>query len=228
MELKKLLESLSPNERKILPYIEEKNISGICKKSNLDKTAVLRALEYLGNKKILNLTTQKKKFVEIGVNGALYKKKGLPERKLLNLLNEKRIIQLKEAKEKSSLSDNEFKASIGALKKKAMIELKKGKIILNVNKEEVSKKTLEEIFIDSLPLEYDSLSSQQRYALKSLQNRKDIIEITQEKTINIEVTSLGKKIINSKLKKENLIEQITPELLKKESNWKGKNLGDMM
>ena len=73
--MKKLIESLSKIEKKILPYLEEKNISEICKKSNLDKVSVLRALEYLANKKIIELKTEKKKVVDVGVNGALYKKK---------------------------------------------------------------------------------------------------------------------------------------------------------
>ena len=132
--MNKLLESLSPHERKILPYLEEKNISEVCKKSNLDKVSVLRALEYLQNKKIVEITTKKKKIVEIGVNGALYLKKGLPERRLLHLLGEKRILSLEDAQKQSELSDNEFKASIGALKKKALIELKNRKLVLNAKK----------------------------------------------------------------------------------------------
>ena len=222
MDNSKLIESLSPNERKILPYIEEKKISEICKKSNLDKVSVLRALEYLQNKGILNLHLKKKKIVEIGINGALYKKKGLPERRLLNLLDKKRIIPLQEAQKESKLSNDEFKASIGALKKKVLIELKNGKIIFNANKEEISKKTLEESFLEILPTEYDSLSPEQLHALKLLQNRRDIIQIREEKIINIEITDLGKNIGNSGIKSQNLIEQITPEILKKESLWKGK------
>jgi len=72
--MEKLIESLSPNEIKILPYLEEE-ISEICKKSNLDKTSVLRSLEYLQNKNIVKISFNKKKIIEIGVNGALYKKK---------------------------------------------------------------------------------------------------------------------------------------------------------
>ena len=219
--MRKIIESLSPHEIKILPHLEE-DIIEICKKSNLDKVSVLRALEYLQNKKIVNLTSEKKKIIEIGVNGALYRKKGLPERRLLNLLDEKRIIEFKEAQKQSNLSDDEFKVSIGALKKKAMIELKNKKIIFSANKEEISKKMLEESFIENLPIEYDVLSPEQLYTLKSLQNRKDIIQIKEEKIINIEVTDLGKKIIDSKIKTQNLIEQITPEILKKDSLWKGK------
>ena len=103
-----------------------------------------------------------------------------------------------------------------------MIELKNGKIILNANKEEISKKTLEESFLESLPIEYDSLSPEQLYALKHLQNRKDIIQIKEEKTVEIEITDLGKNIITSKIKEENLIEQITSKILRQESNWKRK------
>ena len=121
MDIKKIIESLSPNEKKILPNIEEKDIQNICKKSNLDKTSVTRALGYLKDKQIINLLQEKKKIIEIDINGAFYKKKGLPERRLLNLLNNKRIIPLKEAQAQSKLSIDEFKASIGILKKKALI-----------------------------------------------------------------------------------------------------------
>lgn len=222
MDTTKLIESLSPNERKIIPYIEEKDINNICKKSNLDKTSVIRALEYLQNKKILILSHTKKKIVEIGTNGALYRKKGLPERRLLNLLSETRILKLDEAQEQSKLSKDEFKAALGALKKKALIEIKNERIAFNANKEEISKKSLEELFIESLPLEQDSMLPEQLYALKSLQTRKGIVEITEKTKTNIEITDLGIKLINSKINSEEMIEQITPDILKKESLWKGK------
>ena len=221
MNTEKLIESLSVNERKILPHLGEKNINDICKKANLDKVSVVRSLQYLQNKKILKLSHKKKKIVEIGVNGALYRKKGLPERRLLNLLAEKRIIELNQAQKETGLSNDEFKASIGALKRKAMIELKTGKIILSANMEEIIKKTPEESFLDILPVEYDSLSNEQLEIIKSLQNRKDIIRISEEKGIDIELTDLGEKIIGFKIK-GNLIEQIDSELLKKDSSWRGK------
>ncbi|GAH93640.1 unnamed protein product, partial [marine sediment metagenome] len=85
--------------------------------------------------------------------------------------------RLDDAQKQGKLSDNEFKASIGVLKKKALIELKKEKIIFNANKEEISKKSPEEIFLDSLPLDYDSLSPEQLFAFSSLEKRRGIIEI---------------------------------------------------
>jgi phenylalanyl-tRNA synthetase alpha chain len=221
MDKNKLIESLSPNEKRILPHLGEK-INEICKKSNLDKTSVIRALEYLQNKDIVRINYTKSQTVELNINGALYLKKGLPERRLLHILTEKHIIPLKEAQQESKLSDDEFKASLGALKKKALIELKNGKIILNANKSEITKKTLEEQFLENLPADYETLAPEYHLALKNLQARKQIVEVKEEKKISIEITPLGKEIIKSKFNSQDLIEQITPEILKKESSWKGK------
>ena len=222
MDINKVIESLSPHERKILPYLKEKDIEKICTLSDLDRTSVLRALEYLSNKNIIILSRSKKKIVEIGVNGALYRKKGLPERRLLNLINEKRILKLEEAQQNSSLSDDEFKASIGVLKKKALIEVKNEKIILIERKEEISKKSLEEKFIDILPLDYNSLTSEQLYAFKSLERRKDIVQIKEEEIVGIHITPLGEEILKTEKRIGELIESVTPKLIEKESSWKGK------
>jgi phenylalanyl-tRNA synthetase alpha chain len=221
MDLQKLNESLSPNERKILPYLEE-DVIDICKKANLDKISVNRALEYLQNKKVINLIFDTKKIIELGVNGIFYKKKGLPERRLLHLLEKKRILSLEEAQKQSRLSGDEFKISIGALKNKALIEIKRGNIILNADKKGIVKKTLEESFLEILPIEYDNLTPEQMYAFKNLQKRKDIIQLKDKKKSLIDLTDLGKELIKMEFKNIELIEQITPEILKKEKLWKGK------
>ncbi len=222
MTAEKLIESLSPNERKILPYLKEKGIDEIAINSKLDKTSVLRALDYLENKNVITLSHHKKRAVEIGVNGALYKKKGLPERRLLNILGEKRILKLEEAQKQSSLSNEEFKASIGALKKKALIEIKEERIILTGSGEEISRKTFEEVFLDALPLNYNLLTPEQLYALKSLEKRKDIIQIKEGETIEVNITKIGEEIVKSEKKVGELIEAISPKILEKESAWKGK------
>jgi len=118
-DVAKIIESLSPNERKILPHLDEKDIGDICRKANLDKVSVTRALTYLSNKKVVELSYGKKRIVDVGVNGALYRKKGLPERRLIHLLNEKRIIDFGNAKKESKLTDDEVKASIGVLRGQA-------------------------------------------------------------------------------------------------------------
>ena len=222
MDKQKIIESLNPNEIKILPHLKE-GINKICLKSGLDKTSVLRALEFLQNKNVVRVLQEKKKIVEAGVNGILYKKKGLPERRLLNVLREKRIVLFNEAPKQASLSDEELKAAIGVLKRKGIIDLKNQRIILNAdNNQEISKKMPEEIFIDSLPLDYDSLTNEQKNVFNILQSRKDLVHLREEKSVGVEITAFGREIAESKIKSGNLIEQVTPELLKKDSLWKGK------
>ncbi len=220
MNIKKILETLSPNERKILPYLDEK-IENICKKSNLDKTSVLRALRYLENKKIIKSFIQEKKIIDVGVNGAFYRKKGLPERRLFDALDKKRILNFQEAKKEASLNDDELKVSIGILKRKDLIEIKKDKIISKGKKGEIYRKMPEESFIEALPLDYDSLNQEQISTLKDLKKRKEIIDIKTKKIIKIEITNLGKEVIKQNLKPGDLIEQITPDIIKKEL-WKKK------
>jgi phenylalanyl-tRNA synthetase alpha chain len=221
MIAEKIIESLSPNEMKILPYLK-KDIDKIAQSSGLDKTSVLRALDYLENKGVITLTRDKKKLVELGVNGALYKKKGLPERRLLSLINEKRILKLDEAQKQSGLSEDEFKVSIGALKKKALIDINNEKIVLSGRTGEISKKSLEELFIELLPIEYNLLKPEQLFALKSLEKRRDIIRIKEEEIIKVNITNLGEEIVKSEKKVGELIEAVTSQMLEKESLWKGK------
>src|SRR3989344_2366668 len=185
--IKEILESLSPIERKIMPYLKE-GFENILKKSELDRVSVLRALEFLNTKGIIKLQINRKKIVELGTNGIFYKKKGLPERQLLHLI-EKKNYNLEEAQKESKLSQNEFKAALGALKKKTMIELRNGRIMLNASKNEISKKTLEESFIDELPIEYEKLKPEQMFALNALKDRKEIVEVSDEQIITEELTS---------------------------------------
>jgi hypothetical protein len=93
---------------------------------------------------------------------------------------------------------------------------------------EISKKTLEEQFLETLPTDYATLAPEHQLALKNLQARKQIVELKEEKKINIEITPLGKEIVKSKLSTQDLIEQITPEILKKNQVGKAKNSEDMM
>jgi phenylalanyl-tRNA synthetase alpha chain len=215
-----IIETLSPIERKILPYLEE-NLKNIEKKSGLDETSIMRALSFLENKGILKLSSQTEKIIDLGDNGVIYSKNELPERRLLNFLAENKELKLEDAK-KTKLSENEFKAAIGALKKKAMIEMKQGKIILISSMAEIGKKMLEEQLLEILPVSYDKLAPEQLHALKSLESRKDIVRIEEKKEFKISLSELGKELIKADLSSaENLIENLTSEMIKNET-WKNK------
>jgi len=194
MSKEEVLESLSPDERAIIPYLKTGNIDEIIKKSGLNEVKVIRSLQFLENKGVVKLKISSEKIVDLDENGVIYLKNGLPERRLLNVLSEKPEISLIEAKEKSKLSENEFQVALGTLKKKALIDLKEGKIQLKATLDEIAKKSLEEQLIDALPLEYEKLVPEQQHALKSLKTRKQIVIIKEKKIISFELTILGKEI----------------------------------
>lgn len=213
--LQKLIEKLSPLERKIVPFLNL-SITEMGEKSGLDQTSLLRALLFLENKGILKIKKSKTTFVELGTNGIYYKKNQLPERKLLILLDEKNSLSIEEAKKLSKLTENEFKVSLGVLKSKALLQIKNEKIKLNAKKEEIMKKTLEEQLLEKLPLEESKLAPEEIYALDNLKKRKNIVEINKKATIEIELSSLGKQIAGKKIESD-LIEEVSSELIK---NWK--------
>jgi len=53
-------------------------------------------------------------------------------------------------------------------------------------------------------------------------NEKNIVETKEKKTISIELTDFGRSIFKEGITGRGLIEQITPELLKKDSSWRSK------
>ena len=209
-----IIEKLSPLEIKIIPYLKEP-IEKIEKKSGLDSVSVLRALKFLESKGLIKLKTTAKTIIEIGTNGVYYKKNGLPERRLLTLLEKQNHLPLEEAKKLSKLSENEFKVSLGVLKNKAFINMSMGKISLNTTKEELSKKSFEEQLLDLLPAEKENLSPELNYALDNLKKRKEIVEMKEKNIVEFELTSSGREIAGKEIKSD-LLEEVTSEIIK---NW---------
>jgi len=222
-----IIASLSPIEREILPYLHLGSVSKICETAKIDAIKVIRALQFLSNKKLVELQSKTKKQILLGDNGVVYLKHKLPERRLLNLLAEKMTISLDEAKEKANLSENELSVALGVLKKKALIKLINNKISLKASKDEVTKKMLEEKFLEELPIDAKMLKPEQRYALEQLRSRKDIIRIEEKKEVVFSLTKKGKEISAlgksalGKLKLD-LIEELTPEMTKT-GLWKRKH-----
>ena len=221
IDMKKLVESLSPNERLLVPHLGDGGtMLEISESADLDKTSTLRSLNLLSNKGVVEIETHDERSVELGINGLLYVKNGLPERRLANLVIEKKSIGMKEAIKQSKLSDNEFKAALGVLKRKALIDLKDGNLVLNGTKEELSKHSLEEKFLETLPRGLDGLKDEERFAFENLKSRKNIIDIQEKKVVEFKVTELGISLKKEKFN-DKMIESVTSNLISS-GNWKGK------
>ncbi len=219
-EIKEILDELSSIEKKALPFMNLKSLEEIHEKSQIPKGNIHKAIQLFSLKKIINLKTTSEKSISLDVNGIEYKKKGLPERRLLDLLLEKSL-KLEEAKKLSGLSDNEFTIALGTLKRKNLISLDKGQIAIIVSREETIKKFPEEKFLESLPLSLENLNEEQKLVYGQLKLRKNIVFLDEQKSSTFELTELGKKILENIDKAADSIDQLTPEIIKDEK-WKNK------
>jgi len=222
-ELQKLAETLSRAERIVLQNVNLE-FEQLCKTTGLDSTTAIHCLAFLAKKGLLKLSFEEKKLVVLDTNGVLYSREGLPERKLLNALEQKPLLNIEEAATLSKLSENEFRAALGVLKKKDFVVVN-GKIALKVGKEKISEKLPQENFLEQLPLALEKLTKEQQASFEELSKRKNIIMIEKAKKPLYEITSLGKELeayIKSVGTKEEPIEKVSRDVIEKEL-WKGKH-----
>lgn len=227
MDLKNLILKLHPLERAVLPILKaETELKNIIQSSNLQEIEVMRALQWLENKNALKLSKEAKKIVLLAQNGQKYRREGLPERALLNVLDEE-FAGINVLTKKSKLSREEISISLGQLKRKAAIETEKGEDgllqvkITEQGKRLKEKKTPEEQFLEKeFPLELEEIKDLDRYAFDELKKRKDFLKVEEEKKVTIELTELGKILASADLGEEG-IGRLTAEMLKTGS-WQDK------
>ena len=204
----KLIESLTLIERKVLPLLKKTNtLATLVKETDLKEIEVMRALQWLSNKEIIKLTKKTKEVVKLDKNGELYIKKGLPEKRFLSALDKPRSMQ--EIMEIAKLDKDELTVCLGILKRKKLIEI--GKEVKKLDEDKEIKKM--ENFLKQLPASPDELDKE---ILKELKSRKEIIKEVLEKERKASLTSLGKELLKENLK-INLIESLTPEILREKS-----------
>ncbi len=214
-ENEKLIDSLSPLERKVLPLLKEENeLNNIANKLKLKEIEVLRAFSWLEDKNLLKINTEEKEIISLDKNALIYIKKGLPEKQFLKLLPctlenlRKHLIQ------------DEINISIGILKRKNAIKFGKQIILTEQGEKFLQEESKEVLFLKKLPLEVNKLNDEENLIYNELKSRKEIIKTDIKKNIIVELTNLGKEILKEKLK-THLIESLTPEILIK-GKWKGK------
>ena len=128
MDIERIISGLHPYERKVLPVLKEtSSFEEISKKTGLQKVEVMRALQWLQNKKIIRVTKKLKEAIDLDENGIKYKEKGLPEKTFLDSIKNKE--SLENIRNKTNLSKEEINICLGILRSKAAIEIKKEKEI---------------------------------------------------------------------------------------------------
>jgi phenylalanyl-tRNA synthetase alpha chain len=228
-ELHKIAEMLHPLERKIFPLLKKhKLLSELIDASGLPEAAVMRAVQWLQNKQLIVATDDSKKRIELDRNGKEYVDKGLPEFQLLRLLQKSHTeLLLSDAQEKLEMQLPELQVAIGMLKRRNLIALNKigpDKTIIQLTEDGRNlKESHEEQFLKWIGagrFNNEIIKHDDRTLMHELLGRKEIIKENIIKDKVIELTHLGKEMLEVKLA-EDIIDSLTPEMLQTGS-WKNK------
>ncbi len=220
-QLQSLLLKLHPLERAVLPQLQSNcDLLSISKAAKLDETETMRALQWLENKGLLKIQSEKKQLVSLGKNGNLYQKTGLPEKILLATLSDE-FKGLNVITKKSKLSREEVDAAIGLLRKRNAIELKKEEeLLLRITP--LGKKLSQEVWPEekflqaAFPLELNNLND--KATLDSLRKRKDLLKIEERSLVTVNLTELGRYASQEDLSAE-VVNRLTPRMLR-DGSWK--------
>jgi|FLOH01.1.fsa_nt_gi phenylalanyl-tRNA synthetase alpha chain len=220
-----LIDKLHILERKTLPEIKDGILlSALVEKTGLKEVEVTRAIQWLSNKKIIEIKEETKELIELDTNGELYSKNGLPERRFLQAAEKKE--DAKEIQHLANLENEEVNICIGSLKKKAAIDIEKNNGLIikitNHGRKLLEKEFLEENFLKKeFPIELKDLSPEEKFSYNELVKRKKIIKKELKKLKTIFLTELGKQIQKKGVSENDYLERVTPEILKTNS-WKNK------
>ncbi|MFH0868454.1 MAG: phenylalanine--tRNA ligase subunit alpha [Candidatus Woesearchaeota archaeon] len=228
MEIEKIIATLHTFERKVLPVLKDtSSFEKIAEKTKLQKVEVMRALQWLQNKKIIRVNKTLKEAVLLDENGLKYKNNGLPEKTFLGELA-KGPCSLDSIEKRSNLSKQELGISLGILKSKAAIEIKKEKeIIISIT--DNGRKLLEKGFPEEdflkkdFPISTSGLKDLDKLSFENLKKRNKILKVNIAKIINAELTETGKKIVEHGIKDSATIDRLTSSVIKS-GEWKNKKL----
>jgi len=169
----------------------------LAKETKLSMDQIRRGVEWLRQKKLADVSEIIKISSSLGKNGIDSLKKGLPERRLVNLVKDgpKTFDEIR-----SSLQGPDFNAAIANAKKNDWISIEKMETGSKISLKQEPVQTPEEIMISTIGEKTISSNPLSMFpALKPLMQRPDFIIQHEEKTKAVSLSEPGKKIDLEKL-----------------------------
>ena len=190
--------SLSDIEKELLKVLSEKEqtVEELSELAEINPDSVRRASAWLSDKEFAKINETKTTKLVLSEEGKKAIEKGLPERRLLNVIAEKGKLSFSEAEKEAELSKQEFNVALGLNKRKAFIIILKENQpmieITEVAKEFLDKKSDEENAIEEIK---EKGKTNPEFA-KSLIQR-GLCEEKEDTERKIIITKEGKDAINS-------------------------------
>ncbi len=226
--MKDVIASLHRLERLVLPLLQKhSSADGLVKGSGMKEVEVLRGLQWLSGRGLVNVKESLQEVVELDSNGIVYRRKGLPEKRFLQLAGSGKVSLSQLIK--SGLTEEEVNVSIGLLKRNGWISIVKEKELVfeitGQGKEKLGKGFDEQLLLQKLdrPRIISELEEKEKKAVKALSERKDVLKCGVKKSVAAFLTDKGKVIAASPELKDNVVDRLTPEMIKSGS-WKSEKL----
>lgn len=219
-DIKKVIYSLNPIERKILPFLYLGDISIISQKTGLEEAVVTTGVHLLEAQEYAIYEKQEQKFVGLDKFGIKFENSDLPEIKFLKSIEKEKKLQANLGIEKE-----EFSSAIGIVKRLGLVNVVKQDAGLEFEITEDGlnylknnqKNPLNEFSSDILE---ENLTKEQKEILNVFKPRKGFLKEFVKKTFSAKLTKNGKKIakeIEKNYKNLELIETLDSNMLKSNS-----------
>ncbi|MBI5391908.1 phenylalanine--tRNA ligase subunit alpha [Candidatus Woesearchaeota archaeon] len=227
MDLKKILNTFHPFERRVFPVLKHAHtLEEIMKATGMQEIEVMRALQWLSNKEVIKkegfINPKTTTFISLTQKAERYQKeKRLPERKILEYLQKHHKATKTILKKELNLEEEEFNAILGILKKENYIHiLKNSDIELQITEKGLENKTLsqDEHLFEKICGE-GSVQKTSEHSSEFLK-RRGLIEEKEKAERIIILTPLGEKLSKEKISNE-VLDKLTPEMLKTKA-WREK------
>jgi len=210
-------DSLSGLERRVLKLLEGEMGEEELLEKGIKDIELNRALSWLESKGLIKVRRVVREVVKLTELGKKYVEEGLPEKRFLSALAQKGEMDPKSVMRCALLDAREFSAAMGRLKEKGMIEVKRNKVrITEKGKKYLRRESVEERFLREL----EKGPRRMKKGMEELLRRGIIAKEVVVKRY-VRLTKLGKRVV--KRLREDVIEQITPEVIRK-GLWKEKRI----
>lgn len=175
----------------------------------------MRAIEWLSNKKILNLDYEPYDEYYLDSNGIKYSKEGLPEVRILDFIKKNKLVFQEDLLKK--FSKDEFSATIGILRRFQCINMNKTDNGLEIKYLKDLPHTIENDFLiknkDNFPFSSNEIKEEIKYAIDSLLKRKNILKKVSKNNKKITISKEGIELLKQDIEHISLIDKITPDLI---------------
>ena len=182
--INKIINELHIYEKKLLNELEkDENVTPeeVAENTGMDIKSVMSAAGSLASKNIIDMKKDVIESFQLTKDGKSFADKGLPERRVLNVLKEKKDLPMKDFINEAGLQKFEVNIAMGWLSRKHWAKIDKGIISITEEGKNAANaigadEKLLNLFSDKNIITQNDLSNDLKEGLKELKSRKNLLK----------------------------------------------------